>query len=234
MRIASILGLGAAASFFLASGTAFADPPPAAGTPVVVQPGATVVIAPNGAVTQGYPPPGYGPPPPGYGAPPPGYGAPPPGYGAAPPGYTYAPAPGYGYPPPPPGYGYAPAPGYAYGPPIDVAPKERRSSGMMAGGIVMISVGGLGLIIGSALALSSGSSCSFDFSGSCSRDTGAQTAGYGMMIGGIISVAVGIPLLVYGAKKVPVRPEGAPAPAAALATPAWIGAPAGQGWQWKF
>ena len=223
MRTASILGLGAAASLFLASGAAFADPPPAAGAPIVVPPGATVVIQPNGAVAPGYPPPGYGPPPPGYGPPPPGYGAPPPGYGA-PTGY------GQGYPPPPPGYAYAPPPGYMYAqqqPQVDMTPRERRSPGMMAGGIVLISVGGLGLIIGSALTLSAGSSCTFDFTGNCTRDTSAQTAGYGMMIGGLIAAGVGIPLLVYGVKKVPVQGEVPP-------QAAWIGAPAGQGWQWKF
>ena len=212
-----MLGFGATASVFLASSLCFADPPPAAGAPVYVQPGATVVIAPNGAATQAYPPPaGYGQPPPGYGQPPPGYGPPPPGYGA-PPGY-------YGAPPP--GYAYAPAPGYSYGPPQpDLTPKERRSSGMMAGGIVLLSAGGLGLIIGSTVALSAG--CGFTVFGGCNTDTSAQSAGYGMMIGGVIAIAVGIPLLVYGAKKVPVKMDGAPATA-------WIGAPGGTGWQWKF
>jgi hypothetical protein len=108
-----------------------------------------------------------------------------------------------------------------------MTPMERRSSGMMTGGIVLISAGGLGIIIGSTVALSAGSSCTFDFTGSCTRDTSAQTAGYGAMIGGIISLAVGIPLLVYGAKKVPARGDVPP-------RAAWVGAPAGQGWQWKF
>ncbi len=170
---------------------------------MVVPPGATVVIAPNGAATQAYPPPA------GYGQPPPGYGAPPGYYGA-----------------PPPGYAYAPAPGYAYGPPpVDITPKERRSSGMMAGGIVLLSAGGLGLVIGSIVALSA--RCGFTVFGGCNPDTTAQSAGYGMMIGGVIGIAVGIPLLVYGAKKVPVKMDGAPATA-------WIGAPTASGWQWKF
>lgn len=225
MRIASILGVGAAASFFLASGAALADPPPA-GTPVVVQPGATVVIQPNGAVTQGYPPSGYGQPPPGYGQPPPGYGQPPPGYGP-PPGYY--PPPGYGYAPPPPGYMYAPQ--QMVEPPV---PKERRSSGMMGGGIALVSAGGLAMAIGAVVALDASSHCDFSFSFDtvCHTDTAAQTAGYGVLIGGIVAVAVGIPLLVYGAKKVPVKADAAPA--AALAIPKWVGAPGGAGWQWKF
>lgn len=241
MRIASILGVGAAASFFLASGSALADPPPAGGAPVIVQPGATVVIQPNGAVTQGYPQPGPGQPPPGYGQPPPGYGQPPPGYGQPPPGYGPPPA-GYGQPPagygyyPPPGYGYAPPPpGYMYAPQQAMeppVPKQRRSAGMMTGGIVLISAGGLATVIGAIVALNASSQCTFDFTGTCTRNTGAETGGYGLMIGGLVGVAIGIPLLVYGSKKVPIKADGAPE--AALAIPKWVGAPGGAGWQWKF
>jgi hypothetical protein len=50
-----------------------------------------------------------------------------------------------------------------------------------------------------------------------------------VLIGGAVALAVGIPLLIYGAKKVPVRPE-----ATALAAPAWVGAPGGAGWSWQF
>ena len=216
-----MLGLGVTASVFLASSLCFADPPPAAGAPMVVPPGSTVVIAPGGAATQAYPPPaGYGQPPPGYGQPPPGYAAPPGYYGAPPPGYAYA---------PPPGYMYAPQQ-----PTEPLVQKQRRSSGMMAGGIVLLSAGGLAMAIGAVVALSVSSQCAFNFSidSGCQTDTSTQTTGYGMMIGGLIGVAVGIPLLVYGAKKVPVKAEGAPE--AAFATPKWIGAPGGAGWQWKF
>jgi hypothetical protein len=124
---------------------------------------------------------------------------------------------------------YAPAQGYAYGPPMDVTPKERRSVGMMVGGSVLIGVGGLVSIIGSFVALGNTSTsftCSGDF---CSSDSGSGGgAGVAMIVGGLVGVAVGIPLLVYGAKKVPVKAEGAPAAAK------WIGAPGARGWQWQF
>ncbi|MEP7119508.1 MAG: hypothetical protein ABJE95_01305 [Byssovorax sp.] len=226
MRTASILGLGATASLFLAGNLCFADPPPAAGAPMVVPPGATVVIAPGGAAPQAYPPPGYGPPPPGYGQPPPGYGQPPPGYGQPPPGYGAPP--GY-YGAPPPGYMYAPPPGYAYAPQADIVPKERRSVGMMVGGSVLIGVGGLVALIGSFATISASNSnfvCNGDV---CTSSRGGGAVGVGMLVGGLVGVAIGIPLLVYGAKKVPVNPAAA-APTAAK----FIGAPGGAGWQWKF
>jgi hypothetical protein len=234
MRTASMLGFGTTASLFLASSLCFADPPPppVAGAPMVVPPGSTVVIAPNGAATQAYPPPGYGQPPPGYGQPPPGYGQPPPGYGQPPPGYGAPP--GY-YGAPPPGYAYAPPPGYMYAPQQPTQPlvqKERRSSGMMTGGIVVLSAGGLAMAIGGVMVAGASSHCTFNFDSPnfCTTDTSTQTTGYGILIGGIIGVAVGIPLLVYGAKKVPVKVDGAPE----AATAKWVGAPGGAGWQWKF
>lgn len=109
---------------------------------------------------------------------------------------------------------------------------ERRSTGMMVGGVVLLSVGGLGLVIGSSLALSSSASttCDFRFGGCSSSSGGSQTAGYGVLIGGAIAVAVGIPLLIYGAKKVPARAEDPTAPSPS----AWIGAPGGAGWSWHF
>lgn len=211
MHSASFLGLGAAASLFLAGGAALADPPPVGPAPIVVPPGATVVIAPGGYSAPGVAPPGYAAP----GYPPPGYGQPPPGYAPGyPPGYVPAYPPGYG---PPPGYGQ---------PMIPVVPKERRSPGMMKGGIVVTSLGGLSLIVGATVALAAG--CGFTIFG-CNPDRSAQTAGYGMMIGGIIGVAVGIPLLVYGAKKVPIN-----ASTEATAASKWVGAPGGTGWTWAF
>jgi hypothetical protein len=49
------------------------------------------------------------------------------------------------------------------------------------------------------------------------------------MLGGLVGIAVGVPLLVYGAKKVPVNPA-----AAATATSKWVGSPGGAGWAWTF
>ena len=200
------------------------QPPPGYGQP------------PPGYAAPGQPPPGYGPPPPGYGPPPPGFGQPPPGYGQPPPGYY---APGYpppGYGPPPPGYyapGYPP-PGYVMAPgayPQEAFPqKERRSTGMMVSGIVLTSLGGLVTLVGSLVAVSSGSTTvTCDDTGCFSTRNDSTELGTGLIVGGLVSIAVGIPLIVYGSKKVPIDPAAA-APAAAK----WIGAPGGAGWQWKF
>lgn len=105
---------------------------------------------------------------------------------------------------------------------------ERRSTGMMVGGIVLLSAGGLAMVIGSSLALTSSTTCNFDGFG-CSSSGDSEAAGYGVLIGGAVALAVGIPLLIYGAKKVPAQPE-----ATAVAAPAWVGAPGGAGWRWKF
>jgi hypothetical protein len=98
---------------------------------------------------------------------------------------------------------------------------------MMVGGIVALSAGGLALVIGSSLAVST-TTCFDSFAGDCSTNSN-QTMGYGFLIGGAIAVAVGIPLLIVGAKKVPAQPD-----ATSVAAPAWVGAPGGAGWRWKF
>jgi hypothetical protein len=240
MRRASFLGSTAAASLFLVAGTALADPP----APIVVPPGATVVISPGAPpqVQPAQPPPGYGQAPPGYAAPgypsppPAGYGQPPPGYGQPPPGYYGQPPAGYaapGYPPPgygqpPPGY-YYPPPGYAVQPGSQeaFAPKERRSTAMMVTGIALVSVGGLVTLVGSFAALGTSSTTTCDVN-SCFTSNGSGALGTGLIVGGLVGIAVGIPLLVYGSKKVAVDPT------AAAAAAKWIGAPGGAGWQWKF
>jgi len=83
--------------------------------------------------------PGYGQqPPPGYGQPPPGYGQPPPGYAPAPPGTYYAPAPTYAAPSLGPKVidyeeGDTIPPGYR--------PGTRIRKGLVIGGSVMLGVG---------------------------------------------------------------------------------------------
>jgi hypothetical protein len=56
------------------------------------------------------------------------------------------------------------------------------------------------------------------------RDLGVQDAAFGMMIGGGMTLVVGIPLLIVGLRKEPVPP-----PVAAL-----LGKPAPGGWAWSF
>lgn len=151
--------------------------------------------------------------PPGYGEPPPGYAPPPPGYAPAQPGY---PPPGYaqpgGYPPE---YGQ---PQFYYPPPPMMGPPprmERRSKGMMAGGIVLIGVGALSLITGlvtyavGSIGPYQSSNCygSYNCGGSYVPDSGTRTAGIVLMVGGVAGLGVGIPLTVIGAKKVPVDPQ---------------------------
>lgn len=148
------------------------------------------------------------PPPPGYGAAPPGYGQPPPGYGQPPPGYA-----------PPPGYYYQPPPGYYAGAPLPPpVPKERNSTGMMVTGIVLTGVGVVGLLSGAILYSAANTQQTYDSldcisSEYCNYDDheDEKVAGVALMIAGGAAIAVGIPLLVIGARKVPVR-GGAGAP----------------------
>jgi hypothetical protein len=96
------------------------------------------VAAPPQTVIVVQQPPGYGQPPPGYGQPPPGYGQPPPGYAPAPPGTYYAPAPTYATPSLGPKVidyeeGDTIPPGYRTG--------TRIRKGLVIGGSVMLGVG---------------------------------------------------------------------------------------------
>ncbi|MEJ7728754.1 MAG: hypothetical protein WKG00_06020 [Polyangiaceae bacterium] len=96
-------------------------------------------------------------------------------------------------------------------------PRERNSTGMMVTGIVLTGVGVIALLSGAIVytsattarqydTLCSGDVCSYE-----NRD-GEKVAGVAVMIAGGAAIAIGIPLLVIGARKVPVR-GGAGAPA---------------------
>jgi hypothetical protein len=178
--------------------------PPAAAQPAppaAAQPGAPAATgAPQAASPAASPPPVYGAPPPVYGAPPPGYG-----YGAPPPGYGY-PAPYYGY--------------YGSVPPAPPPRFERKSTPMMVGGILLTSGGIVGILVGSALASTAGNQvdvyCESPGGGGpfvCERraDASQLAAGYGVLIGGVVALGVGIPLWVIGGKRVPAKDEAAPA-----------------------
>jgi hypothetical protein len=207
--------------------------------------GATLVVAlPASADTTPLPsgPPAVAPAPPPGAYPPGAYppGAYPPGAyppGAYPPG-AYPPPPGAypgGYPPPPGAY-YGPQPGY-YAPPGAYAlppPMQRQSTGAMVGGIVGISLGGV-LLLSAAVAAALADSCSVDNNGftTCSSNEGAAI---GLTVAGIVLIAVGIPLVIYGARRVPLGSALVPGQSNAFASPlpAWAGAPGGTGWRWKF
>jgi len=147
---------------------------------------------------------------------------PPPGSGAAPPGYGAPPA-GSGYGAPPPGYGY-PYPYYGYygGAPPPPPPRfERKSTGMMVGGILLTSAGIVGILTGAAMASTAGNQidvyCESPVGGGgpfvCERraDATQLAAGYGVLIGGVVALGAGIPLWLIGGKRVPANDEAAPA-----------------------
>jgi hypothetical protein len=108
---------------------------------------------------------------------------------------------------------------------------ERRSTAAMVSGIVLTGAGGLSLFY-----------VGFAAMGGCSEPepstTGPSTDGgncerhdnivRGTLIGGAIAVAIGIPLLIYGAKRVPAASQGSTLP-----LPKWAGAPSASGWGWN-
>jgi hypothetical protein len=99
----------------------------------------------------------------------------------------------------------------------------------MVAGIVLTSIGGV-LLIGAATGASLETTCDVEFN-SCTNNF--TPVAIGLVIGGIVGIAAGIPLLIYGARRVPVSPASAP-PQAAHALPQWVGAPGGTGWVWRF
>lgn len=115
-------------------------------------------------------------------------------------------------PPPPPRRLTTPAPT------LTAPQSERRSTLAMTSGIVLIGVGGLAI-----------SSVGFFGVGDCVDDCeGRDNVVRASLLGGAVALAVGIPLLIYGAKRVP--PESR---ATGALLPRWAGAPTLAGWQWK-
>lgn len=84
---------------------------------------------------------------------------------------------------------------------LDEPRMKRRSPGMIAGGIVSASVG----LIGGGIGLGLLALCQPD---ARPNEIGCKpAAGWGLTIAGVAGIAVGIPLIVIGAKKVPAKPE---------------------------
>lgn len=77
---------------------------------------------------------------------------------------------------------------------------QRRSGGAMAGGIVMLGVGGLGVAIGGITLAVAGIGESLG-----GRHDGAQAAGATALLVGVGLIGGGIPLTIWGSKRVMVR-----------------------------
>jgi len=116
---------------------------------------------------------------------------------------------------------YAPPPGYvpwaawgpgAYAPPPPPPPTERYSGGMMATGVVFVSAGSIALLAGLGVYQTQSSCVLIDLPpgaptpDSCPGDS-HHFVGSIVMIAGGIGTALGIPLLIAGARRVPVGGE---------------------------
>jgi hypothetical protein len=200
-----------------------------AGNSVAQTPGAPAPSAPPQTVVVVQQQPGYGQPPPGYGQPPPGYGQPPPGYGQPPPGVYYAPAPGYATAPMGPRMidyeeGDTIPPGYRTG--------TRIRKGLVIGGSVMLGAGYLlsAMVAGIGQLASNIESGNKDFGpvlipvvgpfigiGTTHASAGGafglaflgvtQTAGLGMLIGGIAAPKTVLIRNEVGGVKFTVSPQ---------------------------
>jgi hypothetical protein len=130
-----------------------------------------------------------------------------------------APAPPRAYLPPPVYLPYAPPPGWS--PPVAAnvpyTPMKRRSPGMIATGVVLSSVSTVGVIAGAAVVARAGAGSGFecDFGCTSSSDLGSayKPAGIVAIAVGVAAGAIGFPLLIVGAQKVPDRETPALVPA---------------------
>lgn len=101
---------------------------------------------------------------------------------------------------------------YAYnGPPIGwrdpSVGKETRSGAMVVTGAVVISVAATMLPIGSIMASAGGQDCTSDPTGSILTCTpsAVNRSGLGVLVAAAGGLAIGIPLVVLGAQKVPIE-----------------------------
>jgi hypothetical protein len=102
-----------------------------------------------------------------------------------------------------------------------LAGTRRRSTGAMAGGIVLTSLGAIGMAVGTASYVDTVSGCQSMVTGNdlpaASCNNGATKAfAMTMLLVSATAVGFGVPLWIYGAEKVAVTSEDqAPRPAAA-------------------
>jgi hypothetical protein len=104
-------------------------------------------------------------------------------------------------------------------PPKPAQPKmQRHSTGMMAGGIVMVSLAPVALLVAGLSGLGK-ALCRVDDYDSERTCSGYDPVIYSSLAGAFVLVGVGVPLLVIGAKKEPVDASAASAIIAPWATP---------------
>lgn len=152
---------------------------------------------------------------------------------------------------PPAAYAYGAPPGY----PLPEAPPEyppemrARSSGMVVGGVLLLSFGMVGLIAGSSMVgahepTSTNTTtpcvaCPFDGGNGSSTPQvilkpGFQSAGIATLVGSVVAMGAGIPLIILGSKKVPLTDDTSSAAKAAKLTPTVHIAPASATLVWQF
>lgn len=93
---------------------------------------------------------------------------------------------------------------------------ERHSTGMMVGGIVMLSLAPVALLVSGIARIGKGI-CDIDDERGCDRDYDPTI--YGSLLTGVALIGVGVPLLVIGANKEPVEARAATATISPWATP---------------
>ena len=133
----------------------------------------------------------------------------------------------------------------------DFPPEMRaRSSGMVAGGVVLLSFGMVGLFAGSAMVAAheplpddnSCFDCGFEEGGGRGGSStsalvlkpGFQTAGIVTLVGSVAAIGASIPIIVIGAKKVPYTDDASPAAKAARLAPSVHVGPASATLTWQF
>jgi hypothetical protein len=102
--------------------------------------------------------------------------------------------------------------------PLPPPAMERRSTPAMVSGIVLTSAAGLSIFYLGFAAMG-------DCGANCERNANVTR---GTLIGGAVALAVGIPLLIYGAKRVPADSSRG----SSMPLPKWAGAPSATGWGW--
>jgi|HubBroStandDraft_6_1064221.scaffolds.fasta_scaffold101825_3 hypothetical protein len=131
-------------------------------------------------------------------------------------------------PPPPAPAAYAPPSGYPLPPALPPA-IDRQSTTAMVGGAALTGLGGV-LILASTIAFMV-PTCSATRGEVCMA---SEATPVGLLVAGLVAAAAGIPLVVYGAKRVPVMGGATTGSVPPSALPAWVGAPRGNGWAWRF